>query len=110
MRSPLKSYAALSQTLSTAIGLGLNILLVGPPGGGKTSCLAQACKELDLRLAYFSAPTLDPFADLIGIPVPQKSGDSYDGIQFLRPKNVTQAEVMFFDELNRATSNVAVCH
>lgn len=106
MRSPLKTYSALSQTLTTAIGLGLNILLVGPPGGGKTSCLAKACKELDLRMAYFSTPTLDPFADLVGIPVPQKSGDSYDGIQFLRPKNVTQAEVMFFDELNRATSKV----
>lgn len=106
MRSSLKTYSALSQTLTTGIRLGLNILLIGPPGGGKTSCLAQACKELDLRMAYFSTPTLEPFADLVGIPVPQKSGDSYDGIQYLRPKNVTQAEVMFFDELNRATSKV----
>ncbi len=80
---------------------GKNVLLRGDRGVGKTRIVQAVAEKLNLNLVYFSAPTLDPWADLVGVPVPQ------DGkLGFLRPDRVSQAEFLFLDELNRAHPRV----
>jgi MoxR-like ATPase len=79
----------------------LNVLLSGPHGIGKTAMVLAVVKDLNLTLKTFSASTLDPFADLVGIPATYMD-HGVQKIQFLRPEEINQAEVLFFDELNRA--------
>jgi hypothetical protein len=72
---------------------------------GKTALVRAVADELQLRLHYLSASTLDPFADLIGIPVPCSVGNGR-GIEYLRPEALDQAQIIFIDEFNRAPSKV----
>lgn len=76
-----------------------NILIAGEAGTGKTEMLRAAAKELDLTMKYYSSSTLDPFADLVGIPVPNTTTKL---VEYYRPKEIDEAQVIFFDELNRA--------
>lgn len=76
-----------------------NILIAGEAGTGKTEMLRTAAEELGLRMKYYSSSTLDPFADLVGIPVPNTVTKI---VEYYRPKEIDQAQVIFFDELNRA--------
>jgi len=89
---------------------GLNVLLYGYHGVGKTQMVLNEAKQLKLSLKYFSASTLDPWADVVGIPVPvegkKHSGTACKQLQFIRPPDVEQAEIIFLDELNRAHSKV----
>lgn len=87
--------------LKTYIDADYNVLIQGPAGTGKTAMLKEACKELGLRMKYYSASTLDPFADLVGIPVPDKETKR---VEYYRPRDVDEADVVFCDELNRADS------
>lgn len=81
----------------------LNVLLIGTHGIGKTSITQQIAKDLDMKFKYYSASTLDPFADIVGIPVPDKETKT---LEFLRSKEIENAEFIFFDELNRAHPRV----
>lgn len=82
---------------------GLNIIISGPGGTGKTQMLLEAARKLNLTTEYLSAPTLDPYIDLIGAPVPSEpDADGNRHLEFLRKKGVIEAEVIFIDELNRA--------
>lgn len=50
---------------------GWNVLLKGHYGVGKTSMVEQAVVEFGLQpdeWIYFSASTLDPWVDLVGVP------------------------------------------
>jgi len=80
-----------------------NVLLVGGAGVGKTTMVKMVAEELGLKLKYYSAATLDPWADLVGIPVPTENRDE---LKFVRPEDITYAEIIFFDELNRAHAKV----
>src|SRR5206468_4153795 len=94
-------FVSISARLEEYARVGKNVLLEGRRGVGKTSLVLEVARKLGLRLAYFSAPTLDPWADLVGVPVPQ------DGrLVFLRPAHVSEAEFLFLDELNRAHPKV----
>ncbi len=76
-----------------------NILIAGEAGTGKTEMLKAAASELDLTMKYYSSSTLDPFADLVGIPVPNTTTKL---VEYYRPKEIDEAQIIFFDELNRA--------
>ena len=91
--------------LDKALQANLSVLLEGSHGVGKTSLARSAAAKQGLRLKYFSAATLDPFADLVGIPVPVLDGE-VRRIVYLRPEDIHQAQILFFDELNRAHPKV----
>lgn len=76
-----------------------NILISGEAGTGKTYMLKKASENLGMKMKYYSAATLDPYADLVGIPVPQTDSKN---VEFYRPRDIDEAEAVFFDEINRA--------
>lgn len=81
----------------------LNVLFVGTHGIGKTMSVMEVARELDLKFKYYSTSTLDPWADLVGVPVPDNETKTLD---FYRPKDLEDAEFVLFDELNRAHPRV----
>lgn len=81
----------------------LNVLMLGYHGIGKTTVCMNIAKQLNLNFKYYSASTLDPFADIVGIPVPDKEKGT---LEFYRPKDLENAEFLLFDELNRAHPRV----
>lgn len=76
-----------------------NVIITGPAGVGKTGMLMKATEDLGLKVKYYSAGTLDPILDLVGVPSVREETNS---LHFYRPLDVDNAEVIFFDELNRA--------
>lgn len=95
------AFSKIFRVLNDAAENNLNVLLRGESGVGKTHMVMEIAKERNLKLKYFSASTLDPFADLIGIPVPKE-----ENVHYLRLKDINEAEFMFFDELNRSHKRV----
>lgn len=87
------------KSLKAYIDAGLNVVISGVHGVGKTAKLSAACEELGLKVKYYSASTLDPYTDLVGIPVPDKDTKT---VEYYRPHDIDEAEVVFFDEFNRA--------
>jgi hypothetical protein len=93
------------EDIQKAVQAQLNVLLEGPFGVGKSSLVFSAAKDLGYSVKYFSASTLDPFADLVGVPVPILD-EQTRRLVYLRPEAIHQAEILFFDELNRAHPKV----
>lgn len=79
-----------------------NILLMGPAGTGKTQSLLESVEIAGLNCKYMSAATLDPYIDLVGLPVAKDLEDGTQELQMLRNNSFYNAEVIFFDEINRA--------
>lgn len=77
----------------------MNIIISGPAGTGKTSILKMAADQLKWNMQYYSAATLDPYTDLVGLPIPNHETKS---VEYFRPKSIDEADVVFFDEANRA--------
>ena len=73
----------------------MNLLLSGPAGVGKTAMLRQAADELGWKMKYYSASTLDPYTDLVGIPVPQNDTKT---VEFYRPKQIDELFMIAVDE------------
>ena len=46
----------------------LNVLLRGKHGVGKTAMVVDAFERNNLKYKYFSASTMDPWVDFIGVP------------------------------------------
>lgn len=80
--------------------LGMNAMLIGRHGVGKTAAIQEACRREGWNMWYASAPLLDPDIDLGGIPVPNKTTKTLD---FFTQPHLQTAEVLFLDELNRAS-------
>lgn len=97
------------RTVERCMSLGRNLLLVGDHGVGKTAMVLEEANRQGLVLKYYSSSTLDPWADLVGIPVPVQAGGNQGEmrrLEFVRPADVDRAEILFFDELNRAHPKV----
>lgn len=85
-------------TVKAYMNAGLSIMISGQAGTGKTYVLKEAADSLGWKMKYYSAATLDAQADLLGIPVPNKDNTS---LNYIRPLDIDEAEVVFFDEVNR---------
>lgn len=82
---------------------GFNVLLVGRHGVGKTEMVKEVFNKLDWVWKYFSASTIDPWVDLVGVPKEQ------DGVlELIRPASLDfdNIEAIFLDEYNRAPKKV----
>lgn len=87
--------------------LGYNVLMSGHAGVGKTAVISEVFK--DLKWKYFSASTMDPWVDLVGVPravSDEKRGGQV--LELVRPEFVKadEIEAIFIDELNRAPDKV----
>lgn len=83
-----------------------NVLLIGDAGVGKTAVVKEAFNSLGLKWKYFSAATMDPWVDFIGVPkeVIDESGERY--LDLIRMKGLDKVEAFFFDELNRSHKKI----
>jgi hypothetical protein len=85
-----------------------NVLFIGKHGVGKTSIIKAAFERHKLKWRYFSASTMDPWVDFIGIPKERQASDGTSYIDLLRPQEFQRDEVeaLFFDEFNRSHKKV----
>lgn len=81
----------------------LNVMLYGLHGTGKTAIISAACQELGYTMAYRHGSTMDVFTELIGIPVPNNETKE---VEYYRPREIDDAEVLFIDEINRADDRI----
>lgn len=82
-------------------------LLIGRPGTGKTSMVFDAAKKLKIpkdEIVLMNTPLIDPFTDIIGVPVPVKMKSGRRVMKYARPDYFYKAKIIFFDEINRAPS------
>lgn len=75
--------------LANDLAKGKALILWGPPGIGKTDCLAQLAQEMNARYKTFLTATMDP-TDVVGVPHPVGNLT-----EFLPPKE-------FFELTNQA--------
>lgn len=87
------------RSLTNYMKNGMNVLLVGHAGLGKTFMLMQAAEKLGYKMKMLNAPTIDPFAHFVGIPTPNETRDK---INWLRSTDFEEADIIFIDEYNRA--------
>lgn len=87
---------------------GYNVLFRGKHGVGKTATILQSFALHNLKFQYFSASTMDPWVDFIGVPKEKidENGNSY--LDLIRPKHFQddQVEAIFLDEFNRSSKKV----
>lgn len=88
---------------------GYNVLLSGKHGVGKTAIIKEVFGEVfgdqHERWKYYSASTMDPWVDFIGIPKNYTKDDGREVFGIIPPENFTgeeKIEALFFDEINRA--------
>ena len=87
---------------------GYNVLLEGDAGVGKTQVITEIFDEKFANWKYFSAATMDPWVDFIGVPKEMKDTDGNDYLGLVRPKDFADdnVEAIFIDELNRSPKAV----
>lgn len=91
---------------------GLNVLFEGPHGVGKTALAEQTFNEIfgerGRDWLYFSAATMDPWVDFVGVPKERKSEDGVVYLDLVRPEvfERDQVKAIIFDEFNRAPKKV----
>lgn len=85
---------------------GLNALLVGLHGTGKTTYIMDTAAAKGLKVALFTCSILDPYTDFVGVPFQVITNEGLPTeeryLQKVRPKAVDDCDLIFFDEINRA--------
>ncbi len=96
------------EKLQFCIQNGLNVLLEGKHGVGKTTLVKKAFERAGLNLLIFSGPTMDPWVDFVGVPRPIKRKDGKTVLELVkRPEFADdRVDAIFIDEFNRAPSKV----
>jgi hypothetical protein len=83
------------------IEMGVNVMLIGEHGTGKTTRILDGFKRNKLNYTYFSGSTLDPWVHVIGVPK-AKEKDGKEWLDFILPENMDEnLEAIFVDEYNR---------
>lgn len=85
---------------------GMNVLFEGERGVGKTAMIKDCFDRNGLKWKYFSAATMDPWVDFVGIPRAVKREDGKDVLDFVMNADFAddQIEAIVFDEFNRSKS------
>jgi hypothetical protein len=93
--------------LAHYLKLNYNVLFKGRHGVGKTAIIKDVFEIAGLRWKYFSASTLDPWIDFVGMPR-IIDGPGGPELKLIRPSFIEHDEVdaIFFDEYNRAPDKV----
>lgn len=78
-----------------------NVLFAGHAGVGKTSIVKAVFDRHGLNHRYFSASTMDPWVDLVGVPKERIDDNGQAYLDLIRPKGLDEVEAIFFDEFNR---------
>lgn len=85
----------------------LNVLFVGHYGAGKTTRILEAFQRQKLKFKYFSAATMDPWCDFIGVPkvITDERGPYLD---YVLPRDLRDdtIEAIYMDEFNRSHKKV----
>lgn len=87
-----------------------NVLFEGDHGVGKTMSILDSWKRHNLNFLYFSASTMDPWIDFVGVPEkivdPDDPNKSF--LQLVRPRLLAEdvIDAIFIDEYNRAHKKV----
>lgn len=84
-----------------------NVILRGLHGVGKTARIKALWDGMFKHYLYFSAATMDPWVDFVGIPKEvTENGISY--LELIRPKHfaMDEVEAIFLDEYNRSPKKV----
>lgn len=94
--------------LSKYLELNYNILFRGHAGVGKTAIIKEVFEGAGLKWKYFSAATLDPWIDFVGVPKVIDNPNGSSELKLIRPGFIENDEVeaIFLDELNRAPDKV----
>lgn len=89
------------QKIDQWINLGVNVMLIGDRGTGKTQRILEGFERNNLKHVYFSGATIDPWLHLIGVP--EITGDAGSrALDFILPRNIDEdIEAIFIDEYNR---------
>lgn len=96
------NYANMKKLAIKSAMADFNMLIMGTHGVGKTYLVTDVANELNLKLGYWSASTMDPYIDLVGVPYPDSDGM----LKFAMREDIFEMEMLFFDELNRAPLKV----
>jgi hypothetical protein len=85
-----------------------NVLFIGLHGIGKTTIVKEVVEEAGLKWKYFSASTLDPWVDFVGVPKVVTEDNGVEHLKLIRPLFIENDEVefIFLDEFNRAPDKV----
>lgn len=86
----------------------VNVLLEGGQGIGKSSLILNCFRKSNLKFKYFSAATMDPWVDFVGIPKEREDSEGHSYIDLIKPDFIAKDEVeaIFLDEFNRAPKKV----
>jgi len=94
------------QKIDQWVKLGVNVMLVGEHGTGKTQRVLEGFQRNNLKYVYFSGATLDPWLHLIGVPDISEKKMAESGrkcIEFILPEGIDdELEAIFMDEYNRS--------
>jgi len=99
--------AGVYKTLVRNIKSGVNTMLLGPTGVGKTELVANIARELDLPLTIFDMGTMtDPIMSLVGTHIVEvKEGVTGSSFKRSRFSEVIQKPgIVLLDEISRASA------
>ena len=74
----------LSKKINFWIEHNQNVLFIGKHGCGKTSLVKEAFEKYNLNYRYFSASTMDPWVDFVGVPKENTSNKIPDQIELIK--------------------------